>query len=410
MQGRTNIDQPKGWTLEGVSARLVGFLYDTTNAFLKSLAWLLWPRGIPVAPQKICLYRIGNIGDTACAVPALIAVRRTYPSAHITLLTASSGGGRVGAEELLDHAWFIDRILKYRPEEVGPIRGALQLAKTLRDQSFDLWIYFPQELITLPTLLRNLAFVFLCGVEKAIGFEISTIKLWARAQSKCYRFDNEVDRLLGILRRWGIPIKSEVEYDLPVTPATKRSAMHIIEQYRMRKGKIVGLMPGASYPENRWSLENFAKVGKFILAHYPDHHIVVFGGPDDREKGQYLTRVIGSGRVVDLSGRLSVLETHLFLHELTLLISNNTGLMHMAALAGVPVIAIFSPMELNGKWAPYGNHSKVLMHRERSECDGFYYRKFPGSYECINTVTPQEVRKEIERVLGKRYSKKTARQ
>lgn len=399
MQGRTNIEQPKGWTLEGVSARLVGFLYDTTNAFLKSLAWLLWPRGVPAAPQKICLYRIGNIGDTACAVPALIAVRRTYPSAHITLLTASSGGGRVGAEELLDHAWFIDQILKYRSEEVGHVRGALQFAKTLRDQSFDLWIYFPQELIALPTLLRNLAFVFLCGVKKAIGFEISTIKLWARAQSKCYRFDNEVDRLLSILKRWHIPIKSEVEYDLPVTPKIERSVARVINQYRIRKGGAIGFMPGASYRENQWSLDNFAAVGKFILRQYPHYQIIIFGGPDDRERGAYLARAIGNEKVTNLSGQLSVLETHLLLHELALLISNNTGLMHMAALAGVPVIAIFSPMELNGKWTPYGNRSKILMHREHSECDGFYYRKFPGSYDCINAVTAEEIEKEVERVM-----------
>lgn len=404
MQGRHRATTKRDPTrlLEYGEAHVAGVCYDLVNFFLRSLTRALSPRAILRTPHSICIYRIGNIGDIVCTIPALIAVRKAYPKARITLLTASSVEGRIGAEELLKGARFIDRLWVYHPEETGGARGAVSFARSLRAERFDLWIYLPQELITLPVLLRNLTFTFLCGAKKVVGFELSTIKLWARAQSKYYRFDNEVDRLLNLLIRWRVPIERKVEYELPVTPEIERSAQDIIARHGLEKKTIIGLMPGASYQENRWSLENFAELGKFALARYPNCRLVIFGGPDDRERGNFLKKAMGSEKVIDLSGQLSILETHLLLRTLTLFISNNTGLMHMAALAGVNVIAIFSPMELNGKWAPYGTHAKALLHRERSECDGFYYRRFPGSYDCINAVTAEEVEKEVERVMERK--------
>lgn len=395
MQGRKFVDKNKKISLIiKAQAYFIGLCYDAVNFLFKVFSLILWPRKIQNPPQKICIYRIGNIGDIICTIPAIIAVRRAYPNAHITLLTSPSKRGRPGAKELLESAWFIDKLRVYYSDEISSSKGIYQLIKNLKSESFDLLIYFPQELITLETLFRNLIFIKLCGVKKAVGFEYSTIKKWTKAQSAVYQFDNEVNRLINLLKRWNIPISGKIEYDLPISKNIQEAALKIINENKINSKFLFGIMPSASYEDNQWSLDNFAEVGKFILQKCKDCQIVVLGGPGDKDKGEYIKNKIGSNSIINLCG-VPLLETSFLINNLKLLISNNTGLMHMAALAGIKVIAIFSPAELNGKWSPYGENSKKLINRSASECDGYYYEKTQNCHERINDVSAEEVKNEI---------------
>lgn len=400
MQGRKFIGENKKISLiVRTQALFIGFCYDAINFLFKIFSLILWPTKIQSQPQKICVYRIGNIGDIICTIPALIAVRKTYPKAHITLLTSPGRKGSPGAKELLGNAWFMDKLWVYYADEISGLRKTSEFIKKIRAEKFDLMVYLPQELITLKTLFRNFIFIKLCGIRKVIGFEYSTIKFWTRQQSKIYQFDNEPDRLINLLKRWHIPISSEVEYDLPIPQNIQESALKIIDEYDIKSKLLFGIMPSASYDDNQWALDNFIEVGKFILQKYKDCQIVILGGPGDKDKGKYIKNKIGEKEVIDLCGKTSLLETAFIINKLTLLVSNNTGLMHMAALAGIKVATIFSPAELNGKWSPYGKNSKEIINRQAPECDGYYYRDYyRKKFNChkrINDVTVEEVKKEI---------------
>jgi ADP-heptose:LPS heptosyltransferase len=396
MQGRKFVDKNKKISLViKAQAYFIGFCYDTINFLFKVFSLILWPRKIQNSSKKICIYRVGNIGDIICAIPAIIAIRRAYPDACITLLTSPGKKGSPGAKELLEGVWFIDKLWVYYSDEIGNSRKTVEFIKKIRVEKFDLLIYFPQELITLKTLFRNLIFIKLCRIKKAVGFEYSTIKKWTKAQSAVYQFDNEVDRLINLLKRWNIPISGKIEYDLPIPKNIQEAALKIIDENKINSKLIFGIMPSASYEDNQWSLDNFSEVSKFILQKYKDCQIVIFGGSGDKDKGEYIKNQIGSDAVINLCGETSLLETAFVVNKLTLLVSNNTGLMHMAALAGIKVVAIFSPAELNGKWRPYGENSKELINRSASECDGYYYKKTQNCHERINDVSVEEVKNEI---------------
>lgn len=403
MIGRKIINKSDADFFAEIKARLIGFCYDALNFLLRIFSYVFWPGRLEKSPKKICIYRVGNIGDIICIIPALIAVRRAYPRARITLLT-SAGKKGIGAKELIENAWFIDKLWVYYADEIKGLKKMSQFIRNLRLESFDLWIYLPQELIELRSLFRNLFFTKLCGVKKAVGFEISTIKFWARAQSAVYQFDNEVDRLMSLLKRWSIPISGQVEYDLPIPKNTQESALRIIKDYKIKTNLLFGIMPGAGYEDNQWALDNFVEVGKLILRQYKNCQIVVFGGPGDKNKGDYIKKKIGGDVVIDLCGKAPLLETSFIVNKLTLLVSNNTGLMHMAALARIKVVAIFSPAELNGKWFPYGENSRVLINRKAPECDGYYYKNYyRKTFNChkrINDVGAEEVKNEIANLMG----------
>lgn len=395
MRGRKLVDKNKKISLTiKTQAYFIGFCYDAINFLFKVFSLILWPRKIQNPPKKICIYRIGNIGDMICTIPAIIAVRRVYPDARITLLTSPGKKGRPGAKELLEGTWFIDKLQVYYDDEIGGLRKTAEFIRKIRAEKFDLLVYFPQELITLKILLRNLIFIKLCGIKKAVGFEYSTIKKWTRAQSVVYQFDNETDRLTNLLRRWGIPASDKIEYDLPIPKNIQEAVLKIINENKINLKFLFGIMPSASYEDNQWSLDNFVEVGKFILQQYKDCQIVILGGPGDKDKGEYIKNKIGSNLIINLCG-MPLLETSFLINNLKLLVSNNTGLMHMAALAGIKVVAIFSPAELNGKWRPYGKNSKELINRKVSECDGYYYKKILNCHKRINDVLAEEVKNEI---------------
>lgn len=386
--------------LTRISAYSVGFCYDFINLFLKIFARILWPERIK-NPQKICIYRVGNIGDIICSIPAFIAVRRAYPDAHITLLTSPGSKGKPGAKELFDNVWFFDRVWVYYGDEINGLKNIREFSKKIRREKFDLLIYLPQELITLKTIVRNFIFIKSCGIKKAVGFEYSTIKFLAKEQSAVYQFDNEVDRLLNLLKRWNVPIKGGIEYDLPISENIKKSSLNIIREYKIGHKNVFGFMPSASYDANQWPLDNFVEVGKFILKNYPDSQIVIFGGSADGVKGEYIKEKIGSDKIINLCGKTSLLETAFIVNNLELIISNNTGLMHMAALAGVKTIAIFFANELNGKWFPtYGDNVRLLAKFGFLDCEGNYYKGCPHNYRCVRgVIVTKDVKKAIVELL-----------
>src|SRR6202167_3778787 len=126
------------------------------NAILSGAARCVWPARRPLDAQRVCIYRIGNIGDTACAIPAMYAIRRAYPAAHLTLVTSPGKLGTVGARELLDGVSWLDEVVVYHAEDIATARGRLGLLRNLRARKFDLWIELPAVAASLTRLFCNL--------------------------------------------------------------------------------------------------------------------------------------------------------------------------------------------------------------------------------------------------------------
>jgi hypothetical protein len=96
--------------LSALKAKCIYYCYFWSNQIIYVLQKILWPKANGEEGKKICIYRIGNVGDIICAVPAIIAIRRTYPKAHLTLLTSPGERGMPGAKELLSNAGFLDNL------------------------------------------------------------------------------------------------------------------------------------------------------------------------------------------------------------------------------------------------------------------------------------------------------------
>lgn len=128
--------------------------------------------GFAKISQKILIYRIGNLGDIVCAMPAMVAVRRRFPSAWIGLLTNKKTIGNPDPEEILKGNDFLDEIITYQParlREIGYMWNFLKRARTLQ---VDLLVYLALSKSTYQRLVRDWLFFRSAGCQKLIGFKL----------------------------------------------------------------------------------------------------------------------------------------------------------------------------------------------------------------------------------------------
>ncbi len=362
---------------------------------------MLWPGARPLAPARVAIYRIGNIGDTACAVPALAAIRRTFPAAHITLITSPGARGLPGASELLAGAGTTDDIVTYYADEVANVRGRLALIRAMRVRRFDLWIELPVVAATFTTLVRNMIAARLGGARHGLGWRHDGLRLFARAQSEQIDFPPETARLLAMLAALGlipadrpgaVAAAASPPSPLAIGAVDHAAAARLLAAHGLNARPLVILAPGAKAPPNRWPPDRFAAVGAELASR--GYALAILGGTDDRALAEDVARAIGYA-AASFAGRTTVLESCAMLTRAALLICNDSGVQHLAALVGTPSVSLFSCRDFRGKWFPSGAHHVVL--RKEVDCHTCFLDRCPRGNLCINLIEPAEV---LDRALA----------
>lgn len=357
-------------------------------------------------PEKILVFRIGQLGDMIVALPALGAVRRYWPDAKLTLLCdASPGRKQVLGSEVFGPTGLFDSVEHYlAPSEGdGRVRSFarwLKLVLRLRAQRFDALIYLAPSLRKREQVRRDIAFFRAAGVSRVYGagyFPPSPVKTPDRP------FDEgpqEADLLLARLAADGIPVASPGEGSLDLMLGDAEAAA--VAQWRATLASDggrtwVGVGPGSKMPAKRWPLQRFGEVLDRLIARY-DTWPVVFGGPEDRLDGDDLLARWGRG--YNAAGALSVRESSMALKNCALFVGNDTGTMHLAAAAGAPCVAIFSARDWPGAWYPYGVARRVF--RVPLDCEGCYLVECADRRnECLTRITVDEVIAGCEEFLKK---------
>ena len=364
-------------------ALFVGVLYTLSNAALRGLRVILWPRRKPRDPERICVYRTGFIGDTVVALPAMHAIRSAYPRAHLTLLTSPVDGKYPGANELLANSDLFDEVRVYLNREVCGVRNRLVFLRALQRYRFDMWIELPQELAGPFGHLRNMLAARLIGVKWGYGWGfVTTIRLWVQAQSEFLKFPHEVEKLLAIVRGAGIPVQA-VRFPIQVTAKEVASVDRLLGN---SPPDLIAIAPGAKRSLSIWPAQRYVAVGQHLVS--CGFQVVVLGGPADASVCKEVAEGIDGG-VINLAGRTSLKESCEVLRRCRILICNDSGVQHLASAVGTSCISIFSAHDMPGKWSPWGEENVVL--RKQIDCHTCYLRTCPRDNECIKMIGIEEV-------------------
>ena len=154
-------------------------------------------------------------------------------------------------------------------------------------------------------------------------------------------------------------------------------------------GKVrIGLCPGAEYGgAKRWPAEDYAAVAKEIVRRLPNAEWVLFGIDREEELGELIERSL-NGNCVNLIGKTTLSQAVDQLKTCQMLLTNDTGSMHLAAHLGVPTVAIFGPTE-PALTRPIGTGHSVIRHHV--ECSPCFLRECPLDWRCMTSVDVQEV-------------------
>ena len=376
---------------------IVDFWINQLNFWLSFFQKIFF-RKIKTAPQNILIYKIGNIGDIVCAIPAFIAIRRAYPMAKITLLTSPGKRGALGAKELLDRAWYLDELKVYYAEDLDSFDKKKIFIRDLKRNNYDLFIQLPDDLANFRILFRNMTFAKLIGVKSAIGFKIRTIQLFKKTQVDYSANKTEAESLLDILYENDI-YESKVEFDFNIADNQKNKVKTALKEKWGEISKddiIIAISAGGKRETSQWPKERFREVAEYLCKKY-NVKIIIVGGRADVSRAKLIAQNLKNEDYLIVAGELEILETAELLKSCSFLISNSTGIIHLAAAAGLPAIGIYSIRDVFGRWFPYGKNHKILYHKFLN-CD---YKNENCIKKSIGMISVEEIKIACDTVIKK---------
>jgi heptosyltransferase III len=351
--------------------------------------------------RRILVYRIGQIGDTVVALPAMWAIRKYFPGAFLALLNDHHAGSNyLPALRTLPDQGLFDEFVAYQANQEGaPFWETLRLIPHIRRLRFDTLVYLAPRFRRRRQIWRDLTFFGLCGITRFIGHKgILTFDKLA-GEKPLPSLDHEADHLLSRLGRSGIPVPSPGQgcMDLRLTEAEMNKARDWLDNHLGLNGHklLIGMGVGSKFPSKVWPRERFVAVGRHIIEQLGGIPII-FGGPEDGELGNSFVDEWRAG--ANAAGELTVREAAAALAFCRLYVGNDSGPMHLAAAVGTKCVGIFSARDFPGCWHPYGSDHVVL--RKMVDCEGCI-QAYSCSYDmaCLKLITVEEVMRACVKAL-----------
>jgi ADP-heptose:LPS heptosyltransferase len=305
-----------------------------------------------VAATVLVAYLIGALGDTIVAIPALRAIRERWPDSTLILLFNDDNDGRVTARDVLEDVGLIDEFLAY--DSTKGLLERLRIIRHLRRQRVDVAIYLAPGLRSARAVLRDRWFFRATGASRLVGFtSVSEGKRNGVHESRVR---------LERLHAGGVSTSACV-CTIPLiqpNPAALATVSRWLDSQRRDPTRpLIAFSPGSQMASKRWPLDRFAELGQRVLANFAVDTVIV-GGSLEESMGEALTAQWGAG--INAAGRFTVAETTALLSMTHLLITLDTGPMHVAAALGRECVALFSGIDSVGKWDPMGTGHVIIRH------------------------------------------------
>ncbi len=366
--------------------------------------------------ESILIVKLSSMGDVVHTLPAAQALRRAFPHAHLGWAVE-----RAHAELLSGQPW-LDEVLAWDRRARG---GPAWLVRKLRSRRWELAIDFQG-------LLRSALVTRASGARHRLGWR------QAKELAPCFyteRFDrptmnrHAVERSLELISSlgasWpGVPMdRPYLKGERPTPPhsaAAELFPLHpqtldieAVDQWTSRqrwdwRQPLVVLNPHCRKAANRWPAARFAALAA-RLVHSAAVRVALIGGAASRQLCDEIAAGLG-GHVARADGQFGLLASTELLRRARVLVTGDTGPMHLAVAMGTPVVALFGPADPL-RTGPYASDAIVL--RERLPCAPCFARKCPLRYDpplCMDRLSVESVYDAVLRQLDRREGSADSRE
>jgi heptosyltransferase-2 len=336
--------------------------------------------------SRILVRGVNWVGDTILTYPTVQKLKSLFPHSHLTILIPS---------HLID-LWktfpYVDEIIPFQKKGgVGSIWEDINLSQSLMERKFDLALILPRS-------FRSAFHSYLARIPIRIGH---------KAEGRSLFLTHRIPRTKDVLRIHRVHYYEKLLEPLGKMEGSpspriflreedRRWAEEMLKNLDLFDGRpLIGMNPGATYGLAKcWYPERFGELGNRIFKKWKAT-VLLFGKEEERPVAKEILRHLKEGGI-DLTGKTRLLQLATLLERCQLLVTNDTGTMHVATAVGTPVVALFGSTD-PFTTGPLGNGHVVI--RKEVPCSPCLKRVCPTDHRCMRLITVDEVEEVVDRKL-----------
>ncbi len=331
--------------------------------------------------QRILVRATNWVGDAVMSLPALEALRARFPRAEIVLVS------KPWVSEIYWHHPAVNRQIIYKPQsEHRGARGLWRFAQELKAEQFD-------AAILLQNAFHAAWMAYLARIPVRIGYARdgrSFLLDDAIEPPLPAAYGHQASYYLQLLFRAGVIDKPRPVEEIRVyltDPELQWAAKKLDNLGLSGPRFLIGLSPGAAFgPAKRWMPERFASLADRLTGAL-NADVLIFGSPEERPLAEEIARAMHHTPTV-VAGDTSLRQLLALMAQCRLIVTNDSGPMHLAAALGVPLVAIFGSTDERAT-GPVGTRLRIVS--RRVECSPCGLRQCPIDFRCMRSLSVEEV-------------------
>lgn len=300
--------------------------------------------------KNILAIRTDRFGEFILTLPAVYALKEAFPESRLTLMAHPYSA------ELIRNNNLIDEIIPYEDRRFRGIRSTFRLIRQLQDKGFDLAVVFnPKKKFHIIT--------FLAGIPKRVGYGHKWGFLLTKKikDLKYLGIKHEIEYNFDLLKAIGIDSDKKSPH-IYIDKKEEGQALGVLAKCGINKEtKIIVVHPWTSDPVKQWPVKYFIELVKRISGEL-GIRVLIIGGKEEVRKSKECFTNLGDN-IINLTGETSLKESAVILKYAKLLVSGDSGPVHLACAVGIPVVAIFRndiPGKSSRRWGPVSEASIVV--------------------------------------------------
>ncbi len=356
-----------------------------------------------MAEQKILILELGGIGDTAMAIPAVQAVLSSYQNAAITVLTVPRTKAIIeslkteGAENL--------NVVSTDVMDGNGTDSWPGLIRKMKNERYDIAIDL-SAVETFKAALKRWVFFKSIGVKKTFGRNTDG-RGWGfskKSEDLLTSSEHEVLRKIKVIELLGL--KADRTGPALIIPEKgMQEADAILTGWLNDKGPVIGINPGAFRPSRTWPAGRFREIAEWLINEM-SVNIVITGGSKERAVAESIAKSLPKDRVKTVTD-VSIMGLAALMKKMAVFITNDTGPMHIAAAAGVPIVSMFgqtnlqryhpyidsfkyTAIKMDHNLCPFTSFSHPMQECRKHDCE---------DNQCMDSITHDEVKEAVKKLM-----------